>query len=249
MKALVFIAAAFFAAPLLAQTAVTLDFSIPQTSANGVEVRASDAFTEYRSGIWQSAVSGAQAPETTMPTEAGNLSAKTAGGGCEPSAVPRYVPGLRREVAVRRLTWWRTVAVTECRYGIPQGLLDALVLQESQYHPTAVSPVGAIGLAQLMPGTAGDLGVADSFNPSANLDGGARYLRDMMTKFRSVPLALAAYNAGPGAVRSAGGIPANGETPGYVRRVLGYWSSTGLDDLASVRRTAVRLGFTDPTED
>lgn len=111
----------------------------------------------------------------------------------------------------------------ESRHGLPAGLLDALVATESAYRPYAVSRAGAAGLAQLMPGTARSLGVRNSFDISANLDGGARYLRMMIDRFGSVALALAAYNAGPGAVTRSRGIPRNGETPAYVTRVLARW--------------------------
>jgi hypothetical protein len=81
----------------------------------------------------------------------------------------------------------------------------------------AISKAGAAGLGQLMPATARDLGVSNRFDPMSNIFGAARYLRQMLDKFGVVHLALAAYNAGPGAVERAGGIPRNGETPAYVR--------------------------------
>jgi soluble lytic murein transglycosylase-like protein len=115
----------------------------------------------------------------------------------------------------------------ERRHGLPAGLLDALVATESAYRPYAVSRAGAVGLAQLMPGTARAMGVTNSFDVVANLDGGARYLRAMIDQFGSVTLALAAYNAGPGAVTRSRGIPRNGETPHYVQRVLSRWRSLG----------------------
>jgi soluble lytic murein transglycosylase-like protein len=93
----------------------------------------------------------------------------------------------------------------------------------SRYNPLAISKAGAAGLGQLMPGTARDLGVPNRFDPAANLFGAAKYLRQMLDKFGVVHLALAAYNAGPGAVERAGGIPRNGETPAYVRDVLRHW--------------------------
>src|SRR3546814_7084212 len=76
-----------------------------------------------------------------------------------------------------------------------------------------------------MPGTARYLGVTNRHDPVASIDGGARYLREMLDKFGQIHLALAAYNAGPGAVMRAGGIPRNNETPGYVRSVLGRWQA------------------------
>lgn len=111
----------------------------------------------------------------------------------------------------------------ELRYRLPARLLQALVWTESRYNPMALSPAGAAGLAQLMPGTARELGVTNRHDPAQNIDGGARYLRQMLDRFGSIHLALAAYNAGPGAVTKAGGIPRNRETPGYVRSVLDRW--------------------------
>ena len=104
--------------------------------------------------------------------------------------------------------------------GIDPDLFLRLVQQESSFRPSAVSPAGAIGLAQLMPGTARDLGV-DPSDPIQNLTGGARYLRQQMDTFQDPQLALAAYNAGPGNVRKYGGIPPFQETQNYVSRVLG----------------------------
>lgn len=125
--------------------------------------------------------------------------------------------------------------------------MDSVVLAESRYDPMVVSPAGAAGLAQLMPGTALDLGVADRFDPNASVEGGARYLRQLLTSFGgNVPLALAAYNAGPAAVRRVRGIPGNGETPDYVRRVLYYWTAPGVGPMSpvlSARQTAEMLGF------
>ncbi|MEM7490154.1 MAG: lytic transglycosylase domain-containing protein [Pseudomonadota bacterium] len=106
------------------------------------------------------------------------------------------------------------------RHGIPEDLFLRLVRQESGWNPSAVSHKGALGLAQLMPGTARQLGV-DPRNPKENLDGGARYLAMQYRKFGSWRLALAAYNAGPGAVEKHGGVPPFRETRNYVRTVLG----------------------------
>lgn len=162
---------------------------------------------------------------------------------CGQTIMPAVSAPLGRDAIVRRQRYWSHVAAAECRHGLPAGLLDAVVLQESRYHPAALSPAGALGLAQLMPATARGLGVADRLDPLANVDGGARYLRAMLEKFGSVPLALAAYNAGPGRVVSARGIPANRETPGYVRNVLSFWSAMSADPQRSLRSTAELLGF------
>ena len=97
-------------------------------------------------------------------------------------------------------------------------LFQALVWQESRFNPRARSSKGAIGYAQLMPGTAAKLGV-NPHDPMQNLDGGARYLRAQLIRFRDVKLALAAYNAGPGAVAKHKGIPPYAETRNYVKRI------------------------------
>jgi len=105
------------------------------------------------------------------------------------------------------------------RYEIPKQLFFNLVTAESNWDPVIVSPRGAIGLAQLMPGTAEELGV-DPWDALDNLDGGARYLRQQYERFETWELALAAYNAGPGAVSRYGGIPPYPETEEYVVKIL-----------------------------
>lgn len=106
------------------------------------------------------------------------------------------------------------------RYGVPEDLFLKLVQQESGWKPSIKSSAGAVGLAQLMPGTAQYLGV-NPLNPEQNLDGGARYLKEQYDKFGSWSLALAAYNAGPGAVEKYNGIPPYKETQHYVKTILG----------------------------
>jgi soluble lytic murein transglycosylase-like protein len=128
-----------------------------------------------------------------------------------------------KRTSFRRAAYLPHVYQIESRHGLPYGLLDALIWTESRYNPLAVSPAGAAGLGQLMPGTAKELGVANRFDPVSNISGAARYLRQMLDRFGMVHLALAAYNAGPGAVERAGGIPRNGETPAYVSNVLAFW--------------------------
>lgn len=111
------------------------------------------------------------------------------------------------------------------RYGISSALVDAVAWQESRYNNNARSPVGAIGVMQLMPGTARQLGVVDPSNVHQNIMGGAAYLRAQLDRFgNNVPLALAAYNAGPGAVQKYGGIPPYRETRNYVRQIMGRMS-------------------------
>lgn len=111
------------------------------------------------------------------------------------------------------------------KYGVDAGLLAAVAKQESGFDPRAVSPAGARGLMQLMPATARGLGVADSFDPSQAVDGAARLLRDLIGRFGGAELALAAYNAGPGAVLRYDGIPPYPETRNYVRSVMASWKA------------------------
>ena len=106
------------------------------------------------------------------------------------------------------------------RYGVSPMLLAAVARQESGYNPKAVSGAGAQGLMQLMPGTAKGLGVTNSFDPAQAVDGAARMLRDLTHRFGRVDLALAAYNAGPGAVMRYDGVPPYAETKNYVRNVM-----------------------------
>jgi len=109
------------------------------------------------------------------------------------------------------------------RYGIDPAVLHGLIQQESGFDPEAQSSAGAAGLTQLMPGTASSLGVANPLNPAESIEGGARYLSQMMSKFGgNTEDALAAYNAGPGAVQQYGGVPPYAETQSYVQKVLGY---------------------------
>lgn len=116
------------------------------------------------------------------------------------------------------------VAELSARFDLSPALIEALVWQESRWRAAAVSPVGARGLAQLMPATARELGV-DPANPDANLEGGARYLRQQLDRFDgNLENALAAYNAGPGRVIKAGGIPRIRETQVYVAAIMGRLS-------------------------
>ena len=127
-------------------------------------------------------------------------------------AIPRYDGGRSRYAEPARQA--------ARRHGIPEDLFLRLVRQESGWNPRAVSHKGAIGLAQLMPGTARGLGV-DPRDPAQNLDGGARYLVQQYRRFGSWRLALAAYNAGPGAVAKHSGVPPYRETRNYVRAIMG----------------------------
>jgi len=198
---------------------LAIAWSLPASAEDGEEANAGyrvegrdGEFRLVEHGIWarqdESSAEGSAAPLPPAPAMA-TVAARRSGS----SKATNY----------RRAIYLPQVVGMEARFGLPGGLLDALVWTESRYNPLAVSKAGAGGLGQLMAGTARALGVANRFDPRANLEGSARYLRQMLDEFGAVHLALAAYNAGPGAVRRAGGIPKNGETPRYVRDVLRHW--------------------------
>ncbi len=110
------------------------------------------------------------------------------------------------------------------RYGLPRELIAAVIMTESGFNPQAVSPKGARGLMQLMPHTWMDMGVSDPHDPAQNISAGSGYLKKMLDMFKGdLTLALAAYNAGPQAVRNAGGVPAYAETRQFVAKVMNFY--------------------------
>ena len=112
------------------------------------------------------------------------------------------------------------IETTAKTYKVDPRLVYAMIEVESAWRPTAVSKAGALGLMQLMPDTARELGVRDPFDPNQNITGGVRYLRKMLDRFKNnLTLSLAAYNAGPNAVASYGGVPPFKETLNYIERI------------------------------
>lgn len=112
------------------------------------------------------------------------------------------------------------------KYGVDPNLVRAVIKTESNFNPKAVSGAGAMGLMQLMPGTAKGLGVTDPLDPEQNIYGGVKLLGRLLRQYEgNVKIALAAYNAGQGAVKRYGGVPPYQETKTYIRRVLGYLES------------------------
>ncbi len=134
------------------------------------------------------------------------------------------------------------------RYGIDPSILYGLIEQESGFDPSATSSAGAQGLTQLMPSTAASLGVAEPLDPAQSIEGGARYLSGLLRQFGgNTADALAAYNAGPGAVEQYGGVPPYPETQQYVTKVLGYaasYSQSGQDAGALPYPTSTVTGST-----
>lgn len=143
---------------------------------------------------------------------------------------PQAIADAARQAGVVPAVYAAKVAELAHRFDLSPTLIEALVWQESRWNAAARSPVGARGLAQLMPGTARYLGVNPD-DPFANLEGGARYLREQMDRFDGdIEKALAAYNAGPGRVIAAGGIPRIRETQGYVAAIMGRLADHSRSD-------------------
>jgi soluble lytic murein transglycosylase-like protein len=141
-------------------------------------------------------------------------------GGDGRSSVPSFVPARFRDAIARAAQRWNVGAA----------LLSAQIYAESNFNPFARSPAGAQGIAQFMPGTAAAYGLRDPFDAARAIDAQAHLMRDLLGRFGSVPLALAAYNAGPGAVAGCGCIPPYPETRAYVAKILGLLGGAG--DLA-----------------
>jgi hypothetical protein len=151
------------------------------------------------------------------------------GSGDGRGAVPSFVPERFHDAIVRAAMRWNVGAA----------LLSAQIYAESNFNPFAQSPAGAQGIAQFMPGTAQALGLQSPFDPDEAIDAQAHLMRDLLRRFGSVPLALAAYNAGPAAVEQYGGIPPYPETRAYVAKILGLLGGAG--DLAAGPTFEVRL--------
>jgi hypothetical protein len=139
------------------------------------------------------------------------------GAGDGGSAVPAFVPAHFASMLARAAQRWNVSAA----------LLAAQIYAESNFNPFAQSPAGAQGIAQFMPGTAAAMGLDDPFDPGPAIDAQAHLMRDLLRRFATVPLALAAYNAGPGAVAGCMCIPPYEETRGYVARILGLLGGAG----------------------
>lgn len=132
------------------------------------------------------------------------------------SLTPVYAPS--RQLAPAEIA--QAIQDASVRHAVSAPLVEAVAWQESRFNPAAVSPKGALGVMQLMPATARQLGI-DARDARANIEGGARYLSQMLQRFQGdIPRALAAYNAGPGAVQRYGGIPPYAETQAYVRAIM-----------------------------
>jgi soluble lytic murein transglycosylase-like protein len=132
------------------------------------------------------------------------------------------------------------IARASQHWGVGAALLAAQLYAESNFNPNAVSSAGAQGIAQFMPGTARTYGLRDPFDPAAAIDAQAHLMHDLLAQLGSVPLALAAYNAGAGRVKACMCVPPIPETQGYVARILGLLRGAG-DQTGVMARLEVRL--------
>ncbi|HLC16476.1 MAG TPA: transglycosylase SLT domain-containing protein [Thermodesulfovibrionia bacterium] len=126
------------------------------------------------------------------------------------------------------LSYQEIISMKSSKYNVHPDLVKAIIRAESNWNPMAVSRKGAKGLMQLMPGTASDMGISNPMDPEQNIEGGTRYISMLLNLFNgNLDFALAAYNAGPGAVKNHGGIPPYRETINYVKRVNNFFSGKG----------------------
>ncbi len=182
-----------------------------------VQVRHSDPAAPKPGGLENSATATAGADERTLKQHTGlidNYTASANGDDLKSQADP--ATRIDRTIAA-------SIEKAAARHRLPAGLIRSVIQAESNFNPDAISPAGAQGLMQLMPGTAGEMGVKDPFDIDQNIDGGARYLRRMLDRFDGdLKKALAAYNAGPGTVIKYNGHVPYRETRNYVQKVLAY---------------------------
>lgn len=203
-------------------TAIEQRFATPRTGDFRATLQAATATATPASGATGTGTFRAQATATpaTVTTASTSSPSSTPSSRSTPSTGP--VGGWARRLPPAGRAWAGDIERAATRAGVDPALMAALVWAESGFRPDAVSHAGARGLAQLMPATAAGLGV-DPDDPQQNLEGGARFLRSMLDRFGTPDLALAAYNAGPGRVERAGGIPDIPETRAYVPKVLAHY--------------------------
>jgi len=180
----------------------------------GADLNAPLAESQLRVQIIRGADIGGRGPAVITRGKGNRQLHLAANGGQWPAALPAPEDG--QDISLAPLIDQAALA-----YGLDPNLVRLVVKKESGFNPTAVSPKGAMGLMQLMPGTAALLGVQDPFNPAQNIDGGVRYLKQCLERFNNnLPLALAAYNAGPENVARYQGVPPFAETQEYVARIM-----------------------------
>lgn len=149
--------------------------------------------------------------------------------------------------SANRNSYDHLIKAAAARHGVDPALVKAVIHTESAFNPNARSPVGAMGLMQLMPGTARDMGVSNAWDPAQNIEGGVKYLAWLQKQFRNRDHVIAAYNAGHGNVKKYGGIPPFRETQNYVKSVNNRYSSLYIHDVNIRLNTTTHLAMNTPT--
>ncbi len=205
---------------------------VPKTFASALSAAQSGEGSSATAGTYPSSVPAHTSTADTYPSAVSQV-------GDHPSTVPTPssyatpTPAIDAGAADTSSAYAPLIEQSAARYGLDPAILSGLIQQESGFDPSAHSSAGALGLTQLMPSTAASLGVAEPLDPVQSIEGGARYLSQLLHQFAgNTADALAAYNAGPGAVQQYGGVPPYSETQQYVTKVLGYaaaYSQGGAD--------------------
>ncbi len=207
----------------LHRCATELDLGPP--AAYGWLAANADRFGFLQRYAWESWHYGfvqGPAPCSAAGDEVGSATNGAADGGAAATSLPAYVPARFRDA----------LAAAARRWNVSAALLAAQLMAESNFNPFAVSPAGAAGIAQFMPGTAAAYGLDDPFDAEAAIDAQAHLMADLLQQFGSVELALAAYNAGPAPVAACGCVPAIPETQAYVARIVGLMGGAGAIPVA-----------------
>jgi soluble lytic murein transglycosylase-like protein len=205
---------------------------------------------ELRGGPSGFAAALAQASATTSAAQAAAGAQSASGVGVPGAVVPQQsfasyaaTPAGSGAGSQQGAQYAPLIEAAAARNGVDPAVLHGLIQQESDFDPSSTSSAGAEGLTQLMPSTASSLGVSDPLDPAQSIEGGARYLGEMLRRFGgNVEAALAAYNAGPGAVQQYGGVPPYAETQQYVSKVLGYAAEYRGSATASSGQTGGQTG-------
>ena len=201
----------------------TQSIGAPSTEMQAGELAASARVRQLQALIEQAQASASGASTTGGTAASGEGSFASALQSATIATAPATTTALQSSTGSSTTQYDATIEQAALRNGVDPAVLHGLIQQESGFDPNAQSSAGATGLTQLMPGTASSLGVANPLDPVESIEGGARYLAQLTKEFGgNTTDALAAYNAGPGAVKQYGGVPPYAETQSYVSKVLGF---------------------------